>query len=60
MKPTLEELAAQHAARRLPQKKRNQELRAHGYDPDGEEGKVYRKLLRERIAEDVGKDRDET
>lgn len=49
-RPTLAELAAQHSAQRLPQKKRNRALRAHGYDPDGMDGKIYRDLLHREIA----------
>lgn len=41
-RPSLAELAARHAAARWPKKKRNADLRRHGYDPDGEHGAIYR------------------
>lgn len=41
-KPSLNELAHQHASRRWPKKKRNADLRRHGYDPDGADGALYR------------------
>ncbi len=42
MRPSLNELAHQHASRRWPKKKRNADLRRHGYDPDGADGEIYR------------------
>lgn len=42
---SLRDLAARHAAARLTKKERNAELRAAGYDPDGEDGKRYRRFL---------------
>lgn len=41
-RPSLTELAHQHALRRWPRKKRNADLRRHGYDPDGADGELYR------------------
>lgn len=41
-KPSLAELAARHAARRWPKKKRNADLRRWGYEPDGAHGATYR------------------
>lgn len=41
-RPSLNDLAAQHAQKHWPKKKRNAELRRWGYDPDGEHGLIYR------------------
>lgn len=43
MRPSLTELAALHVERRLTKKERNAELRQHGYDPDGDDGRTYRR-----------------
>jgi hypothetical protein len=54
MKPSLEQLALLHSQQRLNRKKRNKALREHGYDPDGEDGHVYRELLFKAIAQSQG------
>lgn len=54
MKPTLAELAQLHSSQRLNRKKRNKALREAGYDPDGEDGHVYRALLFKAIAKSQG------
>ena len=38
----LVQLASRHAALRWTRKQRNAELRSLGYDPEGEDGQVYR------------------
>ena len=43
---SLADLAALHADRRLTKKERNAELRQHGYNPDGDDGLVYRSAFR--------------
>ncbi len=53
MIPSLAELAAGHAARRLPKKRRNADLRRCGYDPDGEDGAAYRRLLHQAMYAEV-------
>lgn len=55
-RPSLADLARDHAARRLNRKRRNAALRAAGYDPDGPDGDLYRDAFAlacqaERVAE---------
>lgn len=54
MRPTLAQLALLHSQQHLNRKKRNKALREHGYNPDGEDGHVYRDLLFKAIAQSQG------
>jgi len=44
--PSLNELADLHAAQRWPRRKREADLRRHGYDPAGAHGDIYRDAFR--------------
>lgn len=48
-RPTLEQLAAEHARHRFTKKRRNADLRQHGYDPDGNDGHEYRLLFNREV-----------
>lgn len=52
-RPSLQSMAEAHARLRWPKKKRNADLRANGYDPDGSDGADYRRFLRKAMDENV-------
>lgn len=44
-RPTIATLAIKHSVLRWPKKRRNMDLRRHGYDPDGADGKMHRTIF---------------